>query len=103
MINTELFITGMIICVIAVCTGMIPGGEGAKMKEAPGGRLAERTLTAKIDVTVKSGARNAVTETAETTVNTEAHPEVMKKEVSRTPIRCDVTVTYRCIIVTVTE
>lgn len=49
------------------------------MKEAPGGRVAERTLTAKIDVTVKIGALNAVTETVEMTVNTEAHLEVMMK------------------------
>lgn len=88
----------MIICVIAVCTEMIPGGEGGpKMKEAPGGTVAERTLTAKIDVTVKIGALNAVTETVETTVNTEAHLEVMMK-VSRARITNDVTVTNRYIV-----
>lgn len=95
-INTELLISGVIICVIAVCTEMIPGGEGPKMKEAPGGRVAERTLIAKIDVTVKIGAPNAVTENVETTVNTEAHLEVMMK-VSRARVRNDVTVTNRYI------
>lgn len=60
----------------------IAGGEHPQTKEAPGETLAERMLTAKIDVTVKIVViETAAIETAGMTVKTEAHKEIRMKEV----------------------
>lgn len=60
----------------------ITGGEEPQRKEAPGEILAEKTLTVMIAVvTAMIAAVTAVIESVGMTVNTEARPEIMKKEV----------------------
>ena len=58
----------------------VSGGEEAQMKAA-GGSLAEMTLTAmNVAIAMNAVTETAVTETAAMTVNTEPHPEILKKE-----------------------
>lgn len=69
--------------VVHIGTRVVPGGEEAQMKEAAGGNLAETTLTAMIVVTATIAAMIAavtdVIETAVMIVNTDLHPENLKK------------------------
>lgn len=58
---------------------VVAGGEEAQMKEAAGGTLAEKTLTVMIVVTVMIDAVTDVTETAGMIVNTDLHPENLRK------------------------
>lgn len=70
-----------LICVVVLAERML-GGNQAEMKEAPGGRVAEKMLTKMIGVSVKNSVGTAamnVATTAVTTGKSELPPEVRMK------------------------